>query len=182
MQTRHPFLTAVSIMGRIPRTPLISPLSPSSPAIQTPFSLFVSRYPKAPRRAAAMGRSNLVPSLRMSAGERFTVILFGGKDSPVFLRAVHTRSWASRTLDERYPTIENTGRPLLTSASTNTGTPSTPEIVADKTLLYIVPPFQGDVVPHEGSRTFCAEVFCPLLDCIFSVSDFGKFFGRTAGF
>ena len=80
MQTRHPFLTAVSIMGRIPRTPLISPLSPSSPAIQTPFSLFVSRYPKAPRRAAAMGRSNLVPSLRMSAGERFTVILFGGKD------------------------------------------------------------------------------------------------------
>src|SRR5699024_8591021 len=66
---------------------------------------------------------------------------FGGKDSPVFLRAVHTRSWASRTLEERKPTIENIVRPLLTSASTKTATPSTPEMAADNTLLYILPPF-----------------------------------------
>src|SRR5699024_1467420 len=96
-----------------------------------------------PRRAAAIGRSNLVPSFRISAGERFTVILLGGKVRPVLRSAVHTRSWASLTLEERYPTIEKTGRPPLTSASTSTGTPSTPEIVADKTLLYIIPPFPG---------------------------------------
>ena len=94
-------------------------------------------YPNAARSAAAMGRSNRFPSFRTSAGARLTVILLGGRLIFVFLIAVFTRSWASLTWDDRYPTILNTGRPLLTSASTRTGTQFTPQIAADITLLNI---------------------------------------------
>ena len=52
------------------------------------------------------------------------------------------------TCEDRYPTILNTGRPLLTSASTLTGTQSTPQMAADITLLNI----QILLSPAAGQR------------------------------
>lgn len=85
--------------------------------------------------ATAMGRSNPDPSFRTSAGARFTVIRLAGMDIPEFFSAVRTRSWASRTAEAKYPTMENIGMPSLTSASTVILRLSIPQMAAEITEL-----------------------------------------------
>ena len=60
-----------------------------------------SIIPIAIKSATAIGKSNPVPVLRMSAGERLTVIRFAGNTIPQLCKAVRTRSFASRTSEDR---------------------------------------------------------------------------------
>ena len=95
------------------------------------------KTPSAANSAAATGRSYLVPSFRIWAGDRLTVTRLGGTAIPVFRRAVRTRSAASRTSVDRSPTMQNMGSPSQTSASTCTAFASTPMTAADKIMLNI---------------------------------------------
>ena len=65
--------------GSAPRIGFTMPSSASSPAKRCRAIDFSSTSPAAARHASAMGRSNAVPSLRMSAGARFAVIRFCGR-------------------------------------------------------------------------------------------------------
>src|SRR5439155_5950653 len=67
--------------------------------------------PVAARMPRAIGRSNEAPSLRMSAGARFTVILSTGKAKPALRIAVRTRSRLSRTAESGRPTVVTVGKP-----------------------------------------------------------------------
>ncbi|OPY06193.1 MAG: hypothetical protein A4E67_01596 [Syntrophaceae bacterium PtaB.Bin038] len=81
-----------------------------------------------------MGRSNPVPSFRMSAGARFTVTLFSGNRYPEFFMAALMRSRLSFTAASGRPTVENWGRPDERSTSTSTGNASMPTTVLLRTL------------------------------------------------
>ncbi len=58
-----------------------------------------------------MGRSKCEPSFGKSAGDRFTVIRFGGSARPIDASAAWTRSRLSATALSGRPTIVNRGRP-----------------------------------------------------------------------
>ena len=117
-QNLHFSSLALITIGRIPEIAWISPLRLNSPAIITPFRCSGFRISPAASTAAARGRSNPAPSFLISAGAKFTVILFGGRAIPLFFRAVLTLSWASFTWADGNPTMVKLGRPSLTSAST----------------------------------------------------------------
>jgi len=68
----------------------------------------------------AMGRSREDPSFLISAGARFTVILFTGKSNWEFFMAEVTLSFDSFTATSGRPTILNLGRPRARSTSTST--------------------------------------------------------------
>ena len=103
------------------------------------------------RSAEATARSKLVPSFRMSAGERFTVTCLGGSVKPVFFSAVRTRSFASRTSAPRKPTMDISGRPEDASHSTRIRTPSIPKRAIALILLYMFS------FPCNESFPFCAR-------------------------
>src|SRR5690554_1439886 len=86
-----------------------------------------------------MGRSNAGPSLRTSAGARFTVTRLGESGRPRRLSAARTRSRDSCTAAPGSPTMVKLGSPPLTSTSTVTRTASTPTTVAEATVAYIAP-------------------------------------------
>src|SRR5436190_1890945 len=86
----------------------------------------------------AIGRSKEEPSFFTSAGAKFTVILWAGKENPEFLTAVTTRSRDSRTPASGSPTMLKAGRPNRKSTSTQTGYPSTPWTAADNTRANII--------------------------------------------
>ena len=117
-QNRSPVSPAWITLGKIPETGWISPFKLTSPTIITSFKSSGFNMPEAARTAAATGRSNPAPSFLISAGTKFTVILLGGRATPLFFNAVRTLSWASFTCADAYPTIVKEGSPLLTSAST----------------------------------------------------------------
>ena len=74
-----------------------------------------------------MGRSYIGPSLRTSAGARFTVTANSSRDfQPEFLSAVVTRSFASRTAASGRPTIVNELVDLTEYTSISTALASTP--------------------------------------------------------
>ena len=125
-------------IGRIPFTGRTSPSRESSPTMSTEDRISSSRIWLAPSMAHAMGRSNAVPCFRRDAGEMLIVILFAGRVNPEFLKAVRTLSLDSLTSVDRNPTISNTGRPSLTSASHFTWMLSMPKITAVSTELYII--------------------------------------------
>ena len=58
-----------------------------------------------------MGRSKWLPSFCMSAGARFTVILFAGRARPRPASAPRTRSRLSATALSGSPTTMNAGKP-----------------------------------------------------------------------
>ena len=117
-QKRRPSSLARITRGKTPATPWIPPFRLISPTIITPSRRSGSRIPAAASTAAATGRSKPAPSFFISAGAKFTVTFFGGRQSRLFLNAVRTLSWASLTWAEGNPTIAKEGRPSLTSAST----------------------------------------------------------------
>ncbi len=96
------------------------PSNPSSPAKANPFNPWAGRCPAPARRPSAKGRSKALPSFRMSAGARFTVIFLGGMEYPEFFRAAHTLSLPSRTAPSARPTTAKPGRPIPKSTSTRT--------------------------------------------------------------
>ena len=124
-------------MGRTPVTREMLPSSPSSPTAMTPSRACSGRSPTAARMTRAMGRSKRQPLFGRSAGARLMVIRFGGRAISMFLRAVLTRSSASRTWAVRSPTMVKWGSPSETSASIRIGTTSIPRIAAEQTELYI---------------------------------------------
>ena len=117
-------------IGRTPRVGSTAPSSDSSPTMARPGPSSRGIAPAAARMATAIGRSKAAPALRRSAGARFTVMRCGGKSKPELRMAARTRSRLSRTLASGSPTMAKTGRPKATSASTDTGSASTPTRVA----------------------------------------------------
>ena len=117
-------------IGRTPRVGSTAPSSDSSPTMASPGPSSRGIAPAAARIATAIGKSKAAPALRRSAGARFTVIRCGGKSNPELRMAARTRSRLSRTLASGSPTMAKTGRPKATSASTDTGSASTPTRVA----------------------------------------------------
>ena len=124
-------------MDSTPLTVFTCPSSPSSPRISMFFILSVGITPMDASIPAAMGRSKAVPSFLISAGKRLIVILFGGMLKPELRSAVRTRSPASFTQEDRYPTIFITGSPSCISVSTDMSVPSIPCTSPLNTLLYI---------------------------------------------
>ncbi len=82
--------------------------------------------------AKAIGRSKEGPSLRTSAGERFTSSRPAGKAKPELKMAARTRSRASVSARSGRPMIAMAGVPGELSASTRTTYPSIPSIAAEK--------------------------------------------------
>lgn len=90
-QHLHPSFFAKSTVCSTPPTGYTWPFNPSSPTTITFLTNSSGRIPNAARRAAATGRSYLVPCFLISAGERFTVILFGRDLNPcIFQRRAYT--------------------------------------------------------------------------------------------
>ncbi len=81
-KARAPSRSAATAMGSTPRTGRTSPERESSPQRCSPSSGRGGTSPQAASSATAMGRSNPVPSLRRSAGARFTVIRLTGAGTP----------------------------------------------------------------------------------------------------
>ena len=124
-------------MARIPVTELTCPSRPNSPNISI-FSMdSCGMIPIDASIPTAIGRSNAVPSFLISAGNRLMVTLFGGRLKLELRSAILTRSPASLTQADRYPTIFIMGRPSCISVSTDISVPSTPRTSPLKTLLYI---------------------------------------------
>ena len=121
-----------SAAGSTPRQGRARPSSASSPRTTARAGNAGGSCPPAARTASAIGRSKLLPALRRSAGARFTVMRCGGNSRPALRIALRTRSRLSRTLASGRPTIVNSGRPKLTSASTRTSSADTPTSAAVK--------------------------------------------------
>ena len=110
--------------------------------------------PSAARIETAIGRSKEAPFFRSVAGARFTMIFFGGSFTSAFRSAVRTRSAASFTSEERYPTICSIGSPLLISASTRIISTCSPWMQADVTQQNAIhtPHFQNIIREHRPKR------------------------------
>ena len=104
-------------MGSAPSTRRTSPSSATSPMNAM---LSESKFICLPAlsRAMRIGRSYTEPSLRVSAGARFTVMRLTGKANPVFFIAERTLFFASLIAASGSPTISNLGSPCERSAST----------------------------------------------------------------
>ncbi len=120
-------------MGSAPRIARSEPSSPSSPTAARPVNAVASSCFVATRMPSAIGRSKAVPSFRMSAGARFTVIRRGGTANPEFTSAAPTRSRLSFTAPAGRPTIVNCGSPVAASTSTVTSYALIPMTAAERT-------------------------------------------------
>ena len=105
IQRQIPCFFASITTGSTPGTLCTAPSSPSSPRIRSPFVSFCATVPREVKIAMAIGRSNAAPRFRIVAGDRLITVFFAGNSKPEFRIAVRTRSPASFTSDERYPTI-----------------------------------------------------------------------------
>ena len=86
--------------------PWLGTSNPSSPMIiQSFILLFCCKTPSDVRIATAIGRSNDAPLFLIVAGERLITTRFAGNSRPEFRTADRTRSAASFTSDDRYPTM-----------------------------------------------------------------------------
>ena len=74
----NPIFFAADTRTSTPLTGLTLPSNPSSPISRASFSFSADNSSNAPKTAAAIGRSKTVPSFRLPAGYRFTVIFFAG--------------------------------------------------------------------------------------------------------
>ncbi|KKQ90101.1 MAG: hypothetical protein UT12_C0002G0032 [Candidatus Curtissbacteria bacterium GW2011_GWC2_38_9] len=132
------FSLARSTHGKTPQILRTDPSSESSPKkIESDRSRAVncSEAIKIPK---AIGKSYAGPSLGKSAGARLTVIRFGGRSAPEFLRAARTLSFDSSTALSGRPTIVKEGKPIAAmSTSTVMGTASSPITAAEVTLASI---------------------------------------------
>ena len=121
MRPRFPCARAVSAIGSTPETGRTPPSRETSPVIRKSDSAVAGSCPLAPRMPRAMGRSKAGPSLRMSAGARFTSTRVPGILRPWLRSATATRSALSRTAASGSPTSTNLGMPpRATSTSTST--------------------------------------------------------------
>ena len=118
IQTVIPASTAVLTIGRIPLTRFSSPPSPSSPANRIFFVFSAFTIPIETSSPTADGRSNAVPLLYRSAGDRLMVILDGGRQIPMLRSATRILCLASPASLLRQPTISIHGSPCATSTST----------------------------------------------------------------
>ena len=141
IQVFIPFFSAIIALGKTPLTNLSSPFRPSSPINKIPSAASGGRISMDVKIPTAIGRSSAVPVFRRLAGDRFTVIFFGGITIPMFLRATRTRSLASFTSPAAIPTISNPGRPFDTSTSTFTIKLFIPAMAEDIITLNISSPF-----------------------------------------
>ena len=128
-----PARRAAMATGRTPRTGFTSPESDSSPRKWMPWSAAGGSSWLAASRATAMGTSSPAPSLRRSAGARFTTTRFEGSLTPQLRTAASTRTWASETALPASPTRWKRGIPFEVSTSTSTGRASTPRTTAERT-------------------------------------------------
>ena len=124
--SRIPCSRAAITLLSTPRTGTSEPSRASSPISSVSSSRGITDCRMAARMLTAMDRSKAAPSLRTSAGLRFTVVLPWGIRNPLFRMALWTRCMLSLTAASGSPTMIIWNRPPLTSVSTVTGIPSTP--------------------------------------------------------
>ena len=132
---RNPRRRAQAAIGSTPRTARTRPSSASSPTNRDSCAQSSGNNPDPVRIPTAIGRSYAAPSLRMSAGARFTVTFRGGSLDPMFSSAPRIRVRPSFTPASGNPTIENPGNPPATSTSTSMGDASTPTTAAERTRV-----------------------------------------------
>ena len=125
-RARAPWCRAWRARARTPRTGRKQPSRPSSPQLHTPPVASGLSWPLATSRARAMGRSKPGPSLRRSAGARFTITRVRGTLRPLWRRAERTRSRDSCTAASARPTMCSPGSPGARSTSTVTSWASSP--------------------------------------------------------
>ncbi len=122
-------------MGSTPRTGRTRPSRASSPTKREVSFTSAGRAPAAVRMPMAMGTSKAAPSLRRSAGARFTVMRRSGYLKPLFSIAPRMRTRPSFTPTSGRPTMWQPGNPLATSTSTWMGAASMPMTVAERTRV-----------------------------------------------
>ena len=173
---RNPRRRAQAAIGSTPRTARTRPSSASSPTNSDSCAQSSGNSPDPVRIPTAIGRSYAAPSLRMSAGARFTVTFRGGSLDPMLSSAPRIRVRPSFTPASGNPTIENPGNPPATSTSTSMGDASTPTTAAERTRVSMrrrsLP-----AVCHRPRRRFRgnARVLacrCPSVGCV--VQAFGR--------
>ena len=125
----RPARLAPSAAARTPPTGRIRPSRASSPTAAWVARSSDATWCEAPRTASAIGRSKPEPSLRRSAGARFTVMRRAGQKSSAEAMPLRTRCFASWQARSARPTIVNTGWPSSTCASTSTRRASSPTSV-----------------------------------------------------
>ena len=140
-----------------PRTGRTSPERESSPQRCSPSSGRVGTRPQAASSATAMGRSNPVPSLRRSAGARFTVTRFEGSRKPRFRTAAPTRTSASCTAPPASPVSWVRGKPEAASTSTSTGMAATPRRAEERTRTNIGRGDEQGSCRGRGPSLLCVE-------------------------
>ena len=141
MQLSIPASLAAHTIGSTPLTGLMLPSRLTSPIINTFSNIFKSKQPFAASIPIAIGRSYIVPSFLILAGDILITIFCGVSSIPEFLIATLTLSFASLTLDPSAPLISNVGSPKPTSVSTLTIYASIPYTAALITLLNTSHPF-----------------------------------------
>ena len=129
-----PSSLARTAMGSTPRTGRSVPSSDSSPTSIVPARRSGATRPMAARMPTAIGRSNPAPSLRRSAGARFTTIFLPDIRSPEFSNAARMRCSLSFTALSGRPTRYSPSPPPVMLTSTVTSTASIPTIVPEWVL------------------------------------------------
>src|SRR5438270_11898499 len=117
------------------------PSSASSP--RNALRAGATRRATASAIATAIGRSRPDPSLRSSAGARFTASRVRGNSRPLLRIAARTRSRASLTVVAARPTRTNATSPRPTDASTCTGRTSSPASTHESTEPTTPPDVRG---------------------------------------
>ena len=155
-KARAPWFRAAIAIASTPRIGRKLPSSPSSPALQISLLLAASSWPLASSSPRAIGRSKAGPSLRRSAGARFTTTRVSGTFRLLWRMAERTRSRASCTAASARPTSCRPGKPGARSTSTSTGLASRPCSAAVLHRANITPWATTSLVPPlSHPRCFC---------------------------
>lgn len=125
----YPAFFAAMTMGNSPSILLIDPSNPNSPKkshCSSSSLLLVLSAMIHQSSATAIGKSKLVPLLRISLGERFNMNLRFGISTPEFLNAALMRSLDSLITASGSQIISIVGRDLFVSTSMVISCPTKP--------------------------------------------------------
>ena len=131
-------------IGATPCTGLTLPSRDSSPRNARSHAHAAGICSSTINTAIAIARSSVLPIFFSVEGARFIVILRVGQSNPLDRMAARTRSRDSRHTSSGRPRMVNDGNPGPMCASTKTGQPLIPAILADCTLHSTLTPFQVD--------------------------------------
>jgi len=140
-----------------PRTARMRPSNINSPIATVLENSGADICPSAARIPRAMGKSNAAPSLRMSAGARFTVMAPRGNSKSMAWIAARMRSIDSRTAAAARPTTVCLGIPRWMAISMQIGGGSSPLGLQPNRRAYLSFPMFTDQtrIGLRNNRTTC---------------------------